>query len=93
MNNMQTGAAGSEVRAHDMATGCICLFIQVSIIFIYGSFCHLALGSKILQEVCKPCKNPAESLSPAPKDRHLPVCPDFEEVLASMSVVVSKIFY
>lgn len=80
-------------RLWTTSTNCNCLFIQVSIIFIYGSFCHLALGSKILQEVCKPCKISAKSLLPVPKDRHLPVCPDFEEVLASMSIVISKIFY
>lgn len=80
-------------QAHNKNTGCNCPFILVAIIIIYESFWCLKLGSIILLEVCKPCKISRPVFLPVPMDRHLPICADFEEVLASMSLIISKIFW
>lgn len=56
-------------------------------------FYVLNMALKIQEELYRPYKNPDRSLLPVPKDRHLPTWGDFEEVLAIISLVISKIFY
>lgn len=82
-----------EPQAHNVALSCNWHFILVSIIIFYGSFLCLEHGSKNPRRTLQTLKKPDRSLLPVPKNRHLPTWGDFEEVLAIISLVISKIFY